>query len=158
VTGPLQGRSASATEPRASASGPEPRALASGPTAESYRPTQLSPRPRRFPSMDIHAGGPLAYFITFHSYGTWLPGDRRGSVDAHHNAPGTPYVGGYASRLGSCARRLEQAPVILCDAERSVVVRTIQEVCTHRGWVLRAVHVRTNHVHVVVRADFPPER
>jgi hypothetical protein len=25
--------------------------------------------------------GPTAYFITFHTYGTWLHGDERGSTD-----------------------------------------------------------------------------
>ncbi len=33
---------------------------------------------------------PLAYFITFRCYGTWLHGDRRGSVDRFHNIYGTP--------------------------------------------------------------------
>ncbi len=31
---------------------------------------------------------PLAYFITFHCYGTWLQGDAPGSVDRSHNQPG----------------------------------------------------------------------
>src|SRR5437762_2022331 len=33
---------------------------------------------------------PLGYLITFRSYGTWLHGDARGSVDRFHNAFGTP--------------------------------------------------------------------
>jgi hypothetical protein len=33
---------------------------------------------------------PIAYLITFRSYGTWLHGDRRGSVDRFHNTYGTP--------------------------------------------------------------------
>ena len=33
---------------------------------------------------------PLAYLITFRSYGTWLHGDERGSVDRFHNVYGTP--------------------------------------------------------------------
>jgi hypothetical protein len=33
---------------------------------------------------------PLAYFIMFRSYGTWLHGDSRGSVDRLHNTYGTP--------------------------------------------------------------------
>jgi hypothetical protein len=33
---------------------------------------------------------PLAYLITFRSYGTWLHGDPRGSVDRFHNVYGTP--------------------------------------------------------------------
>lgn len=32
---------------------------------------------------------PLAYLITFRTYGTWLHGDERGSVDKNHNKFGT---------------------------------------------------------------------
>jgi hypothetical protein len=33
---------------------------------------------------------PIGYLITFRSYGTWLHGDERGSVDRNHRAYGTP--------------------------------------------------------------------
>jgi len=33
---------------------------------------------------------PIAFFITFRTYGTWLHGDERGSVDRCHNHYGTP--------------------------------------------------------------------
>ena len=35
---------------------------------------------------------PLAYLITFACYGARLHGDESGSVDRHHNLPGTPYL------------------------------------------------------------------
>jgi len=35
---------------------------------------------------------PLAYFLTLRTYGTWLHGDERGSVDAKHNCYNTPYT------------------------------------------------------------------
>jgi hypothetical protein len=35
---------------------------------------------------------PLAYFISFRTYGTWLHGDKRGSIDRHHNQYGSPYI------------------------------------------------------------------
>jgi hypothetical protein len=35
---------------------------------------------------------PLAYFITFRSYGSWLHGDERGSVDRSHNQYGSPFL------------------------------------------------------------------
>ncbi len=37
---------------------------------------------------------PLAYFITFRTYGTWLPGDERGTVDVDNNAYGSPVRAG----------------------------------------------------------------
>jgi REP element-mobilizing transposase RayT len=112
--------------------------------------------------MEPHlASAPLAYFITFHTYGTWLPGDPRGSVDAYHRLRGAPRVGHAAGRQAASAKALGRPPVELRPEERTVVLRTIQEVCQHRGWVLQAAHVRVNHVHAVikaVRADPTPER
>ena len=33
-----------------------------------------------------------SYFLTFTTYGTWLHGDTRGSVDREHNIVETPYL------------------------------------------------------------------
>jgi alanyl-tRNA synthetase len=46
----------------------------------------------------------------------------------------------------------------LDGTQRSTVERTIREVANHRGWEIHALHVRTNHVHVVVTAQEAPER
>src|ERR1019366_10599368 len=35
---------------------------------------------------------PLAFFITFTTYGTWLHGRAPGSVDRQHNIPDTPFL------------------------------------------------------------------
>ena len=35
---------------------------------------------------------PFAYFITYHTYGTWLHGTERGSVDRRRSIPGTPVL------------------------------------------------------------------
>ncbi len=108
--------------------------------------------------MQPRLSAPLAYFITFHTYGTWLPGDPRGSVDAHHRIAGTPCVGLSEGRKAASARRLAHPPVELCPEERTLVLRTAQEVCRHRGWVLHAANIRVNHVHAVLRAEPSPER
>ncbi|HEX9659180.1 MAG TPA: hypothetical protein VGA18_02730, partial [Rhodothermales bacterium] len=42
------------------------------------------------PHVSGHPTAPLAYLITFTTYGTWLHGDERGSVDPGHSIPGTP--------------------------------------------------------------------
>ncbi|MGH2608820.1 MAG: transposase [Tepidiformaceae bacterium] len=44
-------------------------------------------------------------------------------------------------------------PQSLDLARRTVVDATIREACQFRGWLLTAINVRTNHVHVVVTAD-----
>ena len=43
-------------------------------------------------------------------------------------------------------------------AVRDHVLAAIRETCAYRGWGLHAVHVREEHVHVVVDAEVEPER
>ena len=54
---------------------------------------------------------PLAFFITFRTYGTWLHGDPRGSVDRQHNRYGTPYLPPNKLRQKYERRLLKQPPV-----------------------------------------------
>ena len=48
-------------------------------------------------------------------------------------------------------------PYALGPEERLIVLKAIQDVCAGCGYALNAVHVRTNHVHVVVGAQDDPE-
>src|SRR5437868_339150 len=57
------------------------------------------------------AGNPLAYFLTFRCYGTWLHGDGRGSVDALHNVPGTPRMAPNGRREEGARGRMRQQAV-----------------------------------------------
>ena len=41
-------------------------------------------------SMWNNTDAPIAYFISFRTYGTWLHGDERGSIDLHNNIYGNP--------------------------------------------------------------------
>ena len=100
----------------------------------------------------------LGYLITFTTYGTWLHGDKRGSVDRDHNTPGTPHVDPNALRLQHEADLLKHPPVLLSADRRAVVHRTIVDVCEHHDWTLHTFNVRSNHVHVVVSAPESPER
>ncbi len=98
------------------------------------------------------------YLITWTCYGTWLHGDACGSVDRNHNIPGTPYLDENQERRRAHENRLNHPPYQLENRARAIVLRAIRDVCTYRGWELLAVHVRTNHVYVVVTADVTPER
>jgi len=100
---------------------------------------------------------PLAFFITFHSYGTWLHGQNHGSVDKDHNEYGTPFLPGNADQYAQKRERMTQAPYLLDDRRRAIVCEAIVQDCQFRGWQLRAVHVRSNHVHLVVSADRDPD-
>jgi REP element-mobilizing transposase RayT len=103
-------------------------------------------------------GTALAYFITFSTYGTWLHGRAPGSVDRRHNEPGTPFLPADPAREGAEREGLGQSEYRSDTVRRDLVLRTIMEVARHRGWRVWAVHVRTNHVHVVVTAAASPEK
>src|SRR5215475_6055717 len=93
---------------------------------------------------------PLGYLITFRSYGTWLHGDERGSIDRYHNVYKSPYLAASPRREKVVERLLRSDPVTLRATRRQSVKKSIREVCKYRGWLLHALNVRTNHVHVVV--------
>ena len=100
---------------------------------------------------------PLAYLITLRTYGTWLHGDERGSMDRKHNVYGTSKIKPTPLLHKSDAKQLRHPPVTLNARQRPVVEKAIGEVCDHRPYVLRAISVRTNHVHTVVSAMHDPE-
>ena len=101
---------------------------------------------------------PLAYLLTWHTYGTWLHGDERGSMDREHNVPHTPTLGPNRRRANWEARRLKSPPLELDDMCRSIVTDAITDHCRQRNWDLLAIAVQSNHVHVVVgSADIDPE-
>ena len=93
---------------------------------------------------------PLAQLITFRSYGTWLHGDDRGSVDRSHNRYKAPYASPNPNRYQHNRNLLKGEAVILDVSQRSSVESAIRQTCVFRKWLLRALSVRTNHVHVVV--------
>jgi REP element-mobilizing transposase RayT len=102
---------------------------------------------------------PLAYLITFRCHGTWLHGDERGSIDRTYNQYRSPYLPPNERWHQYNSRQLGQEPVTLDAAQRNSVERAIRETCALRNWVLSAVNVRTNHVHLVISAaDLSPGR
>jgi hypothetical protein len=101
---------------------------------------------------------PLAYLITFTTYGAWLHGRDIGSVDKQHNDPNTPFLPPDPIREGAMHQNMSEPPYLLDAARRNVVLETIQEVSRHRNWRLLACHVRTTHAHSVVVADARPEK
>ncbi|MCG8450724.1 MAG: transposase [Pirellulales bacterium] len=101
---------------------------------------------------------PPAYLITFHTYGSWLHGEAKGSVDRQHNRPTTDFAPADERRVAAMQHRMTSETVILNEAQRKSVEQTIAEVCRHRNWELLAANVRTNHVHVVIAAPVEPEK
>jgi REP element-mobilizing transposase RayT len=95
---------------------------------------------------------PLAYFISFRTYGTWLHGDKRGSIDRFHNRYRSPYKSPNKNWQRENESLLKTEPLILKARERKSIESAIRDTCTRRQWRLQAINVRTNHVHTVVSA------
>ena len=101
---------------------------------------------------------PLGYLITFRTYGTWLHGEDRGSVDRrHYRTYGTPDIPANKRIFAEEKSELRTRPVLLNPAQRQVVESSIQEVCEDRRYTLHAVNARSNHVHSVIGAACKPE-
>ena len=99
------------------------------------------------------------YMITFRCYGTWLHGDERGSVDRRfYNIYGSAKIKPDAEKVRSKNRLMKGEPFALGTKERRVVKAAIMRVCLLRGYILLALNVRTNHIHLVVSASAKPER
>jgi hypothetical protein len=97
---------------------------------------------------------PLAYHITWRTYGTWLPGSEDGWVK--HKTLG---IRDESAPLEKHARDLmTQDAVVLSESQRAIVEQTIRDHCQFRNWTLHAVNARSNHVHVVVSADIHPDQ
>ena len=101
---------------------------------------------------------PLAYFLTFRCYGTWLPGDRRGWMDRSSLPLGEPLRSRHPGLHAQAAGEMTGTPFKLESAHRQVVDAAIRDVCAYREWRLHALNVRTNHVHLVVSAGVAPEQ
>src|SRR4030042_445181 len=101
---------------------------------------------------------PLAYLITFTTYGTWLHGDKRASVNEEHNRFGDQFVPCNPGLNTKEQSSLKHPPIKLNAFRRNIVLQAILEVCEFRKWFAHSVHVRTNHVHIVVSGREEPER
>lgn len=96
---------------------------------------------------------PLAFFITSRTYGTWLHGDARGSVNKDHNIFGTPVLPENQALVRLNRERMNHEPVTLNARMRTSLEMSFKETCEIRGWKLYAQNVRTNHCHLVLQAN-----
>jgi REP element-mobilizing transposase RayT len=96
---------------------------------------------------------PIAYFITWTTYGTWLPGDQRGWVKRRQWVVQPPDP----SREQQAHERMTDEVVVLTSEQRAIVDKVVVDHCRIRNWLLHARNARTNHVHVVVSALVDPK-
>jgi len=95
----------------------------------------------------------IAIFITWTTYGTWMPGDARGW---RKRKRGNQLPNELLAEW--CRKQMKGEAVLLEQHDRDTVEQACQAHCDHRGWHLFAVNARTNHVHVVVAADTSPQK
>jgi hypothetical protein len=70
---------------------------------------------------------PLAFFISFRCYGTWLHGDERKSIDRHNNVYGTLKIPPAPHWNEISKQRSKYRPVSLDTARRSSVERQLEK-------------------------------
>jgi hypothetical protein len=104
-------------------------------------------RPNEGPMPD-----PLAFFLTWPTYGTWLPGDERGWV---------LYSVGHQSsdefRRRMAEMWMTEDACRLAPDQRRLVEATVARHCEIRGWELFEVNCRSNHLHVVFNGQLQPD-
>ena len=101
---------------------------------------------------------PLAYLITIRTYGTWLHGDERETVDRHgKNVFGTERIAPNADFVAKMRANADSEPFVFNAEQRLVVNDAIRNVCLIRKYVLLALNVRSNHLHAAVTAAAKPE-
>jgi REP element-mobilizing transposase RayT len=112
-----------------------------------------------------------SWLLTNTLYGTWLPGDLRGSVTSvrdhrpedppsgfrlEHDIPGTPCEEELPGLRRAAMEQMKGPPIYFDQVKAEVVLAQFQETAEYRGRVLRAVSVMYNHFHMVVQvADDP---
>ena len=154
-------RTGDVSEPRASARAnaahPEPRASARANAQLSRTVPSASDSRQRSP--DLSWGATL---LTWTTYGTWLPGDDRGSVSrasrpngeqSLRNLPGDPYDRDDPHREAGATERMKGNPVHLTREHATRLLSCIADTCERHGLELLALAIMANHVHVLCQGD-----
>ena len=89
---------------------------------------------------------PIAYFITWTVYGTFLQGDYRWWRKKGRSQSPQPLLEQWHRD------RLKHDVILLNEEHREIVENEIEKHCEHRNWHLWIASARTNHVHAVVTA------
>jgi REP element-mobilizing transposase RayT len=95
---------------------------------------------------------PIAFFLTWSTYGTWLPGDARGWIEYRRGFQLPDPI----LEL-ECAARMTEDACRLAPHQRERVHKQVAETCEHKRWLLHAVNCRTNHVHIVLSSTAHPK-
>ncbi len=106
------------------------------------------------------------WLLTSTTYGTWLPGDRRGFVsnvrdgpgpEVRHNQPGTLVDADMRGLAASSRAALKCQPILFIPEQAQAVLAQFQETAAYREWQLLAVAIMANHFHIVVGVPGDPD-
>ena len=106
------------------------------------------------------------WFLTWTTYGTWLPGDDRGFVSnidrgdgkGHRlNIPGIEPASKVRGLESMAREKMAGPPVYLNLEQATALLDQFRETAAYRGWELIVVAIMRNHVHVVVGVSGDPE-
>jgi REP element-mobilizing transposase RayT len=86
-----------------------------------------------------------------------MHGAEEGSVDRGHNHYGAPLVKSNPRRLAAERQRMSALPYSLDEPRRQVVLEAIIDRCDQSDWRVFAVHIRSNHVHIILGGEERPE-
>ncbi|HUQ69889.1 MAG TPA: hypothetical protein VM165_10220 [Planctomycetaceae bacterium] len=101
---------------------------------------------------------PIAYHITFGTYGCRLHGDPRGTVDRQHNQYLEPILSEDRQRELENQERLRFPPITLTAEQRIFIENVTPQICVRGGWTLHAVAAGPDHVHVCLTGDAEGKR
>jgi REP element-mobilizing transposase RayT len=106
------------------------------------------------------------WFLTFTTYGSRLPGDRRGFVSnvadalgnpVRHNQLWQPFDQDHPGLRSYAASRMKGPMVLFQKVQAETILAQFQETARYRGWQLLAVAIMPDHVHIVVGVPGDPE-
>lgn len=106
------------------------------------------------------------WFLTWTTYGTWLPGDPRGSVTSvkvgpgqrhRQNQLGTPFASAMPGLRSHATQLAHGPPIFLIVEQAEQVLMQFHETSAHRDWLLIATAIMRNHIHVEVGVPGDPD-
>jgi len=112
------------------------------------------------------------WLLTNTTYGTWLPGDTRGSVTSvrdfrpgdapslvriEHDRPGEAWEKSLPGLHRSSQQAMRGPAVYLVLAQAERLLAQFQETAVYRQWTLHAVAIMANHFHLVIEVPGDPD-
>ena len=87
----------------------------------------------------------VGYMVTWTTYGSWLPGDKRGYVKRGKVLPSNPNI------LKASKSMQKSTTITLNSEQKAIIRRAILQEAGKIGHKIEALAVCTNHIHLVAR-------